>query len=124
MAAAVMAIFSFATFCGEKGGNESASGTNGMDAEVTKGQELFAQNGCAGCHGENGLGDGPAGAALNPKPRDFTKTAEYKQGTSVEEIAATIEKGIPGSPMVGYAQISKEDRTSIAKYIVHVQKQQ
>jgi mono/diheme cytochrome c family protein len=27
---------------------------------------------CAGCHGASGKGDGPAAAALNPKPRDFS----------------------------------------------------
>ncbi|MGE5304267.1 MAG: c-type cytochrome [Alphaproteobacteria bacterium] len=26
---------------------------------------------CASCHGANGKGDGPAAAALNPKPKDF-----------------------------------------------------
>ncbi len=27
---------------------------------------------CVPCHGESGTGDGVAGVALNPKPRDFT----------------------------------------------------
>ena len=27
---------------------------------------------CFTCHGTTGKGDGPAGAALNPKPRDFS----------------------------------------------------
>ena len=27
---------------------------------------------CASCHGAAGKGDGPAAAALNPKPRDFS----------------------------------------------------
>ena len=26
---------------------------------------------CIGCHGEKGLGDGPAAEFLNPKPRNF-----------------------------------------------------
>jgi mono/diheme cytochrome c family protein len=28
---------------------------------------------CFTCHGMTGTGDGPAGAALNPPPRDFSK---------------------------------------------------
>jgi len=28
---------------------------------------------CFTCHGATGKGDGPAGAALNPPPRDFTQ---------------------------------------------------
>ena len=121
---AITAILSFAAYCGDKGGEggDTGSAESGMDAEVSKGMDLYAQNGCAGCHGDSGLGDGPAGAALNPKPRDFSATADYKQGTSAEEVAASIEKGVPGTPMVGYAQISPEDRMSIAKYIVSIQK--
>ena len=34
---------------------------------VAAGAELFATN-CATCHGETGNGDGPAAAALDPKP--------------------------------------------------------
>jgi high-affinity iron transporter len=120
-AVAIMAIFSLAAYCGGKGSDKPAA--SAMDADTTKGQELFTANGCAGCHGETGRGDGPAGAALNPKPRDFTRVAEYKQGAGVAEVTATIEKGVPGTPMVGYPQISVEDRTKIAKYVVHVQTQ-
>src|SRR6185295_9190126 len=36
--------------------------------------EKFAQL-CSGCHGPNGQGDGPAGVALTPKPRNFTDAA-------------------------------------------------
>ncbi len=32
---------------------------------------------CFTCHGMAGKGDGPAGAALNPPPRDFSK-GEFK----------------------------------------------
>mgnify|MGYP001570579702 CR=1 FL=1 len=27
---------------------------------------------CSTCHGKTGIGDGPAGAVLNPKPRNYT----------------------------------------------------
>ncbi len=35
---------------------------------------LYIAN-CAPCHGTNGKGDGPAAAALNPKPADHTSAA-------------------------------------------------
>jgi len=39
-----------------------------------KGKDLYAKQ-CAGCHGPAGKGDGPAAAAINPKPTDFTNKA-------------------------------------------------
>lgn len=36
---------------------------------------------CATCHGPDGKGKGPAAAALNPKPRDFTDCSVMKKDT-------------------------------------------
>jgi mono/diheme cytochrome c family protein len=38
--------------------------------DVEKGKALYLQN-CSSCHGNTGAGDGPTGAALPVKPRDF-----------------------------------------------------
>lgn len=89
--------------------------------EVQKGSELYEQNGCAGCHGDNGKGDGPAGQALTPKPRNFHDTSAYKQGANFEDIVKTIETGIPGTAMVAYPHIPRSDRQLIARYIVSLQ---
>jgi mono/diheme cytochrome c family protein len=40
-------------------------------AMIARGKEIYTAK-CAACHGEKGDGKGPAGAALNPKPGDFT----------------------------------------------------
>ncbi len=37
---------------------------------------------CATCHGAKGMGEGPAGGALNPKPRNYTDKSWQK---SVED---------------------------------------
>ena len=63
-----------------------------------QGQALYLQN-CASCHGDLGKGDGPAGAALDPKPRDLTKPAEYKFGHLELAISRTAKYGIDGSGM-------------------------
>jgi putative copper resistance protein D len=39
-------------------------------ASIAGGKALFAQH-CTACHGARGAGDGPAAAALNPKPPDL-----------------------------------------------------
>ncbi|MBI3989236.1 MAG: cytochrome c [candidate division NC10 bacterium] len=38
--------------------------------DAVKGKEIYTKF-CASCHGPSGRGDGPAAAALNPKPRNF-----------------------------------------------------
>ena len=46
------------------------------DAEsIARGETLYAQN-CATCHGETGLGDGPAAAALDPAPPMIAMTSQ------------------------------------------------
>lgn len=58
-------------------------------------------NFCAGCHGANGAGDGPAGAGLNPKPRNFV-TWDTASVTD-DYIAKVIREGgaaVGKSPMM------------------------
>lgn len=45
------------------------------DESLARGAELYAAN-CASCHGEGGLGDGPAGAALDPQPAPVSHTSQ------------------------------------------------
>lgn len=61
---------------------------------------------CATCHGEDGKGSGPAGGALNPKPRDYTDQA-WQGSVTDEQIKTVILKGgaaigksplMPGAP--------------------------
>lgn len=47
---------------------------------------------CAGCHGTNGGGDGPSGAALNPKPRNLTDVA-WQDTTDDARIYKVIKEG-------------------------------
>jgi mono/diheme cytochrome c family protein len=84
-------------------------------ALMTRGKALFAQT-CATCHGTEGKGDGPGGAGLSPKPRNFTQNAAWKNGTRLEDIYKTLDEGIKGSSMVSYNYLSKKDRMAL----VHV----
>ena len=45
------------------------------DASLARGAELYATN-CASCHGDGGMGDGPAGVALNPVPAPVAHTSQ------------------------------------------------
>jgi cytochrome c553 len=47
---------------------------------------------CATCHGEDGTGNGPGAAALNPKPRNYTDKA-WQASVTDDQIAKTILMG-------------------------------
>jgi mono/diheme cytochrome c family protein len=59
--------------------------------DPTKGKEKFQQI-CASCHGPEGHGDGPAAAALNPKPRNLSD-ATYVSTLTDEHLFKTIKEG-------------------------------
>ena len=53
---------------------------------------LLFRTRCAVCHGQEGRGDGPGGAALTPKPRVFTDSV-WQDATKDEQLRAIIVKG-------------------------------
>ena len=91
---------------------------------LAKGKAAFATN-CVICHGEKGDGNGPAGMALNPKPRNFAKD-KFKAGATPDAIYNTITHGltVDGKPttMVGFGQLSPEDRSGLVYYVLSFKK--
>ena len=59
--------------------------------DPAKGKEKFELI-CASCHGPGGKGDGPAAAALDPKPRDLSDPA-YVSTLTDEHIFKTVKEG-------------------------------
>lgn len=45
------------------------------DASIERGAEIYAAQ-CASCHGDGGMGDGPAAAALDPAPAAIAHTSQ------------------------------------------------
>ena len=113
----VVRLILFALFCA------CASPAERELSGVDSGKALFKRNGCAVCHGVDGRGDGQVASSLKPPPRDFRDLHAYKKGRSMEEIARTIERGIPGSTMPGYPHVSTADRRKIAVYIRSLQQE-
>lgn len=83
---------------------------------VDKGKELY-QNNCASCHGNSGLGDGAAGVALNPKPRDLSSTDGWTNGREFPQLYKTLEEGILENGMAAYEYLPPIDRIAIIQYI-------
>jgi mono/diheme cytochrome c family protein len=88
--------------------------------EPSQAQLIFA-SACAMCHGADGTGKGPASAALNPKPRDYSDPA-WQAGITDELIKQTILKGgaavgkspmMPGNPQLG-------DRPEVVDELVQI----
>ncbi len=59
--------------------------------DPAKGAETFKAM-CAACHGDSGKGDGPAAAALEPKPADFTDPKRAAAATD-EYVFKMIKEG-------------------------------
>ena len=75
--------------------------------DAAKGKAVYDAR-CSFCHGSSGKGDGPAGAALQPRPTNFTDPGFWKTA-SPEIIKLVIVNGKPGTAMVPFGQTLKPD---------------
>lgn len=82
---------------------------------ASRGAQVFATH-CATCHGPEGRGDGPAGAALEPPAADLVgPRAEHLRGIPRRTI---IAEGRPGTAMVGWKDIlSPEDLEAVYGFV-------
>lgn len=78
-------------------------------------QELY-QAQCSACHGQQGQGDGPASAGLEPAPTDFTDLARA-ENRSLLGLFDAISKGIDDTAMMAFTQLSEQQRWSLAFYV-------
>jgi len=98
---------------------------------ITEGSALYQENGCAGCHGPDGHGDGPLAPNLPAKPIDFRDVSQFKRGASENDIAKTLAEGvsivhsIPALHhthhellMPQFDHLTKTQRRSIALYVI------
>ena len=77
----------------------------GVEAAST-GAEIFHTN-CETCHGPQGHGDGPAGQALDPKPRNLAK---LEATVGDDFLFWRIREGKPGTSMVAWKGILTDDQ--------------
>jgi hypothetical protein len=83
---------------------------------IAKGKELFAAN-CKSCHGDNGMGDGPAGMVLAKKPRNFHAIDGWTNGRDIDQMFKTLQEGIIKNGMAAYEYIPAADKFAIISYI-------
>lgn len=87
-----------------------------MPAAAADAATVYA-NRCAFCHGTTGKGDGPAGVALKPPPRDLTQPG-YWESADPEVMKAVIANGKPGTAMVAFKGMLSADE--IAALVEHL----
>jgi mono/diheme cytochrome c family protein len=83
---------------------------------VARGKTIYAAN-CIACHGELGHGDGVAAATMNPRPRDMTDPAGWRNGFDLPGIYKTLGAGVKGTSMPAFDNLSKKDRMAVAHYV-------
>ncbi|HIF22508.1 MAG TPA: cytochrome c [Gemmatimonadetes bacterium] len=70
---------------------------------------------CAGCHGVDGTGNGPAEGYMLPRPRDFSQALYQLRSTASgglptdADLLAVIDNGMPGTTMPGWEAILSGD---------------
>ncbi len=94
-----------------------AAGTN------DQGQAVYVKW-CAGCHGDQGRGDGVAAGHLLPKPRDFTRALYQVRSTATGEVPTdadirhVVDEGMPGTSMPAWkATLSSGEREAVVRYV-------
>ena len=86
------------------------------------GRTLYAENGCASCHGAQGHGDGPIAKTLDRKPRDFRVTADYKIGADTASVVWVLTNGLMvGGEMPPFAHLTDVEKHSLALFVVSLQ---
>ena len=97
-------------------GNEAKLELPNQPLDLAQGKATYQQT-CAACHGIAGLGDGPAGAKLNPHPPAIGTTRQMK-GVSPALMYRVIAVGISGTPMAGFSTaLSSTQRWNLVAYI-------
>jgi len=84
---------------------------------VEKGKALYRGKGtCFNCHGQDGGGDGPVAASLNPSPRNFQHHGFWRHRTE-GEIFWVIKHGSTGTSMIGFdGLLSDEEIWAVIQY--------
>jgi FTR1 family protein len=84
--------------------------------DLTEGQRLYQEN-CGSCHGISGMGDGPAAAALRPRPPAIGSAA-VAAIVSPAMVFRKMSIGVTGTAMPPFATtLTAEQRWNVVAYL-------
>lgn len=79
---------------------------------------------CAGCHGEDGQGQGVAAGYMLPRPRNFVQALYQVRSTrsgslpTDADILRVIDEGMPGTAMPGWREaLTRQQRNDLVAYL-------
>lgn len=85
------------------------------EASLERGAALYIAN-CASCHGDGGMGDGPAGSALNPAPSAIAHTSQMMADDYL--FWRISEGGVPFSTaMPAWKALDEQARWDLINYM-------
>lgn len=97
---------------------EYAGVTNPIPADkesLERGSELYTVN-CASCHGDGGMGDGPAGSALDPAPSPIAHSSQMMADDYL--FWRISEGGVPfGTSMPAWTVFDEQSRWDLVNYM-------
>ncbi|MBA3672566.1 MAG: c-type cytochrome, partial [Gemmatimonadaceae bacterium] len=97
-------------------GNEAKLELPRRQLDLVEGRSIYGRS-CASCHGATGLGDGPAGTALNPHPPAIG-TAAHMAERSPALTYRIVSVGIAGTPMAAFSGVlTSEQRWNVVAYL-------
>lgn len=123
--AALLMLLAMAAFLSLAAVVRSASGAEPVvteDESIRAGRVLYG-NYCAGCHGVDGNGKGPAADMLIVKPRDFTsglfKFRSTVNGTlpTDADLMRTITHGVNRTSMPEWSLLPERERMVLVQYV-------
>ena len=95
-----------------------------LSAQDTTAGKAVYQKWCAGCHGDDGAGDGEGARHMLPRPRDFTGAIYQIRSTASGQLPTdadlmrSIDEGLAGTAMPGWkTRLSDRERRDVIAYI-------
>jgi high-affinity iron transporter len=83
------------------------------------GKSIYATD-CSSCHGERGLGDGPAAKGLNPPPAQIGSAA-FMRTVAPAMVFQKVSVGVRGTAMPAFAdKLSPTDRWNVVAYLTEL----
>ena len=101
-----------------------SSASSSSKESIDKGAKLYADLGCARCHGDLGRTDGISAPTLtddsgNPiRPADLTRRWTFRGGPTRQDIFRAFSTGLNGTPMPSFVDaLNEEQRWDLANYV-------